>query len=204
MKRFLFVTAIMYFALIATNCAVQQQQQKAYLKKMPSNELLNNIKSYDDREVSYTFKSDLPEQFKYYKADIDLNASYASNLKHYMNNKYSVVDVAENSVEVLLQSCEYEAVQAGTETAHTRASSTTGHSASGTITIINLTVTTEINLLVRANVNGKVTEKQIMAGGENTGNYSSAETVQRSFDMAIERSLISVDKFLDKVFEAKK
>ena len=197
MRKILFIVAL--FVLIIAGCALIQREYHLILRKAPSQKFFETVENQDNREVSYSFKSELPDTFWVNKVSFDLNKSYASNLKYYMSNKYSVVNDSTSTkynVEVLLVSCNAEARDGGQETAVGR--STSGYSSS--VTIYNATVATELTIMVRANVDGKIQEKEIVTLGEYTGNMSDIKTFSGSFDLAIEKSLVLIDRYLDKTF----
>jgi hypothetical protein len=155
----------------------------------------------DSKKVSYRFKSELDDPFLYAnKISTDLNPSYKSVLKNYMNYKYTIVDKqdADYQVDVILEECTYEGVQAGMETAQ-------GYSNTGArVTAVEYKskVTTEMVVKVRVNANGKVSEKKIEGMGEYTGNSSDANTVARSFDLAIRATISRMDRFLNSTIGA--
>ncbi|MDR2554968.1 MAG: hypothetical protein LBC64_06020 [Fibromonadaceae bacterium] len=193
----LMVAISIALAFIFVGCA-----QNAFLSKgMPESFFSDaKIDIADSKSVSYTFESKLADPFPYYKDFVDLNPSYKSVLKNYMNYKYTTVgsEGGDYHIDVILEECTYEAVQAGTETAH--AYSSTG--ASVTAHVYNIKVTTEMAVKVRVNAGGKVSEKTINGTGEYTGNYSDASTVTKSFDLAIRATISRMDKFLNSIISA--
>jgi hypothetical protein len=167
--------------------------QSVYLRKSPSGKFFENMETKSSKDVSYTFESKEPDPFQFNKINIDLNESYASNLKHYMNNKYSIVqDQGDSNVDFILQSCKVEVRNAGADVIY----GSSGYSAA----IYNITVSTELNVKVAVNANGNISEKEIITLGEYTGNSSDLTTGQMSFNLAIEKSILLIDRFLDKAF----
>lgn len=199
-ERFLALAAVLATALAFTlsSCATKYNVN---LKKMPSEAFLSSIKSNESKTVSYAFESELPDTVVYKNIYVNLNADYAANIKHYMNAKYTVGSEANYKVEFILMACSLEVVYAGKQVAHTQtsATATTGHSASykGTVEEHFNTITTELIVKARVHAGGKVTEKEFTAFSEHTGNSYDAGVVQRGINMAIDKSLQMIDKFLD-------
>jgi hypothetical protein len=176
------------------------------LKKAPSDNFLSSVQSDDSKRVSYTFETELPEKVKYKNIVVELNPAYESNLKHYMNAKYSVDSDGDYKVEIILKSCSLSVAYAGKQVARTQtsATATTGHSATyqGTVEEHFNTISTEIIVKARVHVGGRVTEKEFTAFSENTGNSYDASVVQVGINMAIDKSLQAIDKFLDKTLSS--
>jgi hypothetical protein len=179
------------FALIAAGCGPQTHY--VHLRKSPSSLLMVNVKSDGARSVAYAFESKVPDAFRFKDILIDLNASYASNLTHYMEHKYMVVkaDGAANKVTVSLESCEIETADAGTETVGV---------GFATVVVQRLTVTTTLKVNVRVESGGRVFEDEIIATGEYTGEINSLSTGQMSITLALEGNILLLDRFLNNVF----
>jgi hypothetical protein len=130
------------------------------------------------------------DPFPYYRGSVDLNPSYKSVLKNYMNYKYTPVgsEGGDYHIGVVLEECTYEQVEAGTERIY---------SSGGSAYLINIKVTTELVVKVSVNVDGNVSEKKITGMGEFTGNSSDNSTVTRSFDLAIRATISQMDRFLN-------
>jgi hypothetical protein len=154
--------------------------------------LMANIKG-DGRIVSYTFESKLNDPFDFKGILIDLNTSYASNLKHYMEYKYTVVRSGseKHRISVVLEACEITTEDAGTE-------SVSFNFAVRTVTM--LTVTTTLTVKVRVETNGRVIEEDIVSVAEYTGNIENLTTGQISISMALEGNILLVDRFLNRAF----
>jgi len=152
-----------------------------------------NIKSEGAKTVFYSFDSKMPHPFQFKDILIDLNPSYASNLSHYMNYKYAVVkdESAPYKVSVVIDTCFIEIAEAGAQTVSVGAISRV---------VEGLTVTTTLTVKVRAEAGGKVTEEDITMVGEYTGNIENLSTGQISISMALEGSILLLDRFLNKVF----
>jgi hypothetical protein len=192
-KSFLAITAFTALVFTFIGCAPQY----AFLSKgMPENFFSEaKIDIDDSKNVSYTFESKLADPFPYYKAFVDLNPSYKSVLKNYMNYKYTPVDSEDGNyhIDVILEECTYEAVHAGAQTARATNYAT---GATATATVNYMKVTTELVVKVRVNVDGKTSEKKITGMGEYTGSYTEYSTVTRSFDLAIRATISRMDRFL--------
>lgn len=122
------------FIVLLIGCFLGGCTQQIYLKKSPSELVLTSIKSENQKEFSYTFKSRIPDTLIIGNFAFDVNATYMSNLKIYMNTKYSVVD-----------------------------------------------------------------EDTIFTTDEYNGNNNSISSLQNSFDQAIGKSIIMIDKFLSTI-----
>jgi hypothetical protein len=186
MKRI--VIFVLCPVLIAIGCAPPLQY--VHLRKTPTSVLMANITDDRAKSASYSFESKLPDPFQFKDILIDLNTSYASNLKYYMGSRFTVAADGTGSckIDVTLVSCEIETADAGLQTV-----------ASGS-TVQRLTVTTRITIGVRVEADGKVTEEEITATGEVTGNMFSLSTGQASISIALEGSILLMDRFLNKVF----
>ncbi|MCL2283229.1 MAG: hypothetical protein FWC26_07925 [Fibromonadales bacterium] len=204
-KRQKFFCLIIALAFILNGCAGTRTPQYGHLSKgLPEKFFIDsNIDLDDSKKVSYKFESMLENPFPYYKDFLDLNPSFESVLKYYMNSKYSLADSsgAEYHVDVILEKCTYDAVAAGMETMQSTAVGP-GGVASATAYAYNMKVTTEMTAKVRVSIDGKTSERQIMAMGEYTGNYTDHSTVTISFDIAIRGIMSRIDKFLNSTIGA--
>jgi hypothetical protein len=160
----------------------------------------SKIEIDDSKNVSYAFESKLADPFPLDKiwmgtVFIDLNPSFESVLKYYMNSKYAVAGSSggDYHVDIILEKCSHGGEAAGTEKA--RGGYTTGGGV--TVSVDNMKVTSEITIKVRVNVGGNVSEREIMAMGEFTGNESDWSTITRSFDLAIRGAISRMDRFLN-------
>jgi hypothetical protein len=171
------------------------------LRKSPSAEIIANVNSEQSKKASYTFESKLPEAYSPFNTRlfVNLNDYYASNLKHYMNNKFSVVDDAEDiKIEVVLESSSSESRYDG-EKKLARASYSDG--TTGRAYIEKVTILTEITVKVKVSEGGRVNEKKIVSEGEYSGDLAnSVEIAAESFNLVIEKSILQIDKFLDSMF----
>jgi hypothetical protein len=186
------VSVVLAFVFIG--CA----PQNAFLSKGVPESFFSDAKIDidDSKSVSYTFESKLADPLQYYRGLIDLNPSYKSVLKNYMNYKYTPVDSGDGSyhIDVILEECTSNAVNAGTQTA--RATNyATGTTATAVVNYVR--ITTEMVVKVRVNIDGKVSEKKIEGMGEFTGNSSDWSTVTKSFDLAIRATISRMDRFLN-------
>jgi len=191
MKKTIYLTLCLCLALIVTACAPPAQY--VHLRKSPTPALLGAIRGDRATNVSYSFRSDLPDAFDFKGIIIDLNKSYASNMKHYMENKYTVsaAGAGKHKIDIVLVSCKIETAEAGTESANFGAMSAT---------IERLTVTTTLTTNVRVETDGQVTEEEIVTVGEYTGNIQNLSTGQFSISMALEGNILLIDRFLNKTF----
>jgi hypothetical protein len=110
-----------------------------------------------------------------------------------MENKYTIAadKTGSHRIDVTLVSCEIETADAGMQTVNY---------GFATATVSRLTVKTTLTINVRAEANGNVTEEEIVAVGEVTGNAQSLSTGQASISIALEGSILLMDRFLDKAF----
>jgi hypothetical protein len=161
----------------------------AYLSKGVPESFFSDTKidSDDSKKVSYKFESKLADPFQFYKNYVDLNASYKSVLENYMNYKYTSVDSGDGNyhIDVILEKCTYKSVYAGT------------HGVSKVRLEEVAKVTTELEVTVRVNADGKVSEKKINGMGEFTGDKEDPTTTSGSFDLAIRATISRMDKFLN-------
>jgi len=155
----------------------------------------SKIEFDESKNVSYTFESKLADLLpldKIWRGTlfIDLNPSFESVLKYYMNSKYTVVDSGsgEYHIDIILEKSSGEGAYAGTERASSGGSS---------VELRNMKVTSEVTAKVRINVGGKISEREIMAMGEFIGNESDWGTITRSFDLAIRGVISRIDRFLN-------
>jgi len=190
-KSFLVLAISIALVFVFVGCA----PQNAFLSKGVPESFFSDAKIDidDSKNVSYTFESKLADPFPWYNAFVDLNPSYKSVLKNYMHYKYTPVDSGKGNyhIDVILEKCTSESVHAGT------------YAASGTsVTVQYMKVTTEMEVTVRVNADGKISEKRIDGMGEFTGNHTDANTVTRSFDIAIRATIASMDRFLNRTIGA--
>lgn len=204
--KFALLTAFsVVMAFTLSSCAGLLAPQQAFLSKgVPENFFSDSKIDIDDsKKVSYKFKSELDDPFVHYNGHIDLNASYKSVLKNYMNYKYTLVSNKEGGgdyqVDVVLEDCTSEAVHAGTQTVSAHGSG--GYAVSS---VQYVKVTTEMTVKVRVNINGEVSEKEIIGMGEFTGMSTDWNTVTRSFDIAIRATISRMDRFLSSTIGAAK
>jgi hypothetical protein len=169
-----------------------------HLNKSPSSGVIATISSDQSKNVSYTFESRLPDDFRPFdnRVQVNINNYYASNLKHYMSNKYSVVSGSSDyKVEFVLESSKSEWHEAGETVAKATYSDGTVARAS----VQHIAVSTELTVRVKVTAGGKETEKEIISIGEYT---AAQDATPGSFNAAIEKSILLIDKFLDGVMVA--
>jgi len=165
------------------------------LNKSPSSGVVAAVSSDQSKKVSYAFESRLPDDFRPFdnRVQVNINNYYESNLKHYMSNKYSVVKGSSDyNVEFVLESSKSEWHEAGKTVAKATYSDGTTASAS----VQHITVSTELTVRVKVTAGGKETEREIISIGEYT---AAQDAVPGSFNVAIEKSILLIDKFLDGV-----
>ena len=181
-------------ALLFGGCA-----QQVYLKKSPSEIVLTSIKSEYQKKFSYTFESKIPDTLQIGNYLFDVNATYISNLKIYMNTKYSVVDADSSKIDFVLLSCNQTTKNANSGLQNTANVLTALGGSSNSTVYNNVLLITELNLKVVVRRNGNVSEKSIFTTDEYNGENSSISTAQKSFDQAIGKSIIMIDKFLSSI-----
>jgi len=188
MNRILAVTAI---GFLFVGCA-----QNVYLKKSPSELVLTSIKSNNQKKVSYSFESQIPDTFKVGNFTFDVNATYISNLKIYMNTKYSIAENDSNSIDFVLLSCNQTTKNANSGLQNT-ANVLNALGGSGGPNYTNILLTTEISMKVSIKKGQTVvSDKTIFTTDEYNGQNNTITTAQASFDQAIGKSIILIDKYL--------
>jgi len=187
------VALVVIVAFLFVGCA-----QQVYLKKSPSELVLTSIKSDNNKKVSYTFTSRIPDVLElrdYYQFDV--NATYISNLKIYMNTKYSVMENDSVKIEFILISCSQTMRNANSGLQNTSNVLGALAGSSSTPMYTNIALTTEINLKVIVKKGESVlSEKDIFTTDEYNGNNNNSQVAAASFDQAIGKSIIMIDKFL--------
>jgi len=176
--------------------------QQVYLKKSPSETVLTSIKSENQKKVGYTFSSKIPDTLKIGNFIFDVNATYVSNLKIYMNTKYTVTEGDSLKIEFVLLSCNQTTKNANSGAQNTMnvLNALGGSSGSSGPIYTNILLITEINLKVIVKKGTNVlSEKLIFTTDEYNGENSTISTAQKSFDQAIGKSIIMIDKFLSSV-----
>lgn len=174
--------------------------QVVYLKKSPSEIVLTSIKSDNQKKYSYSFSSNVPDSLVIGNFAFDVNATYISNLKIFMNTKYTVVDKDSNQIDFLLISCTQTIKNANSGMQNT-ANVLNALGGSGNSTYYNnVLLTTEINLKVTVKRNGaQLYDKSIFTTDEYNGQNNDISSAQNSFDQAIGKSIIMIDKFLSSI-----
>jgi hypothetical protein len=102
MKKIFLILFVGVAGMLFSGC----MSTMVYLQQTPSELVLANVKS-ENREVSCTFRSNIPNDFDLggYNNYCNMNAAYRSNLLAYMNTKFSLVDQGDVVVDVVLLSC---------------------------------------------------------------------------------------------------
>lgn len=170
--------------------------QQVCLKKSPSEIVLTSIKSENGKKVAYSFKSNIPEPLILRNFSFDVNSAYLSNLKIYMNTKYSVVESDSINIDFTLISCNQtiKSTNSGLQNTVNVLASIGGNTQN---IIENILLTTDINLkVIVKNGNDIISEKSIYSTDEYNGTKNDVTVAQNSFDQAIGKSIIMVDKFL--------
>ncbi len=174
--------------------------QQVFLKKSPSEIVLTSIKSEGQKTVSYSFNSKIPEVFKLQDFEFDINDTYKSNLKIFMSTKYNLSEKMEDvNIEYSLISCNQtvKSTNSGMQDASNILNALTGSKSKN---YQNMLITTEISLKVTVKkLNQTISEKTIFTTDEYNGESNSVYTAQGSFDQAIGKSIIMIDKFLSSV-----
>lgn len=194
--------------MFSAGCAAPAKQTKIHLqmsKGLPERFFTDSKIDIDDsKNVSYTFTSNLDDPFPLQAGGtMDLNPSFESVLKYYMNSKYAIAGSSggDYHVDIILETCTYKGEMAGSETAQGSTHSLSG-SATTTVTTYYIKITSEITAKARVTIGGKVSERQIMAMGEYTGDYTDVGTVTRSFDLTVRSVISRIDRFLNSTIGA--
>lgn len=179
--------------VLSTGCT-----QMVYLKKSPSETVLTSIKSNNNVSYSYTFQSNIPDSLVINNYAFDVNATYISNLKVYMNTKYNNLEGSSNKIDFFLVSCAQATKNANSGMQNT--SNVLGALAGNSGPVYNnVLLTTSISIKVSVTQGEKELSKEIFVTDEYNGDGSSITTAQNSFDQAIGKSIIMIDKFLTSI-----
>ena len=188
-----------YLVLAVAVCFLAGCAQQVYLKKSPSEMVLTSIKSDNNKKVSYTFKSNIPDTLVLRGFQFDVNATYQSNLRIYMNTKYSVVENDSTNIEFELLSCNQTVRNANSGLQNT--SNVLNALAGGNSQMYNnIVLTTEIDLKVTIkNGTNTLAEKKIFTTDEYNGDNNNANIAASSLHQAIGKSIIMIDKFVSSI-----
>lgn len=185
------------FLTLIVGCFLNGCTQVVYLKKSPSEIVLTSIKTDNQNKFSYTFKSNIPDSLVIGNFAFDVNATYISNLKIYMNTKYSVVEGDSNQIEFELLTCTQTVKNANSGMQNTANVLTALGGSSNATYYNNVLLTTEISLKVTIKKNGTpINDKTIFTTDEYNGQNNDISSAQNSFDQAIGKSIIMIDKYL--------
>jgi len=191
------------YLVLATLFLVLGCSQSIYLKKSPSELVLSSIKSENQKKVAYIFTSRIPEVLTIGNYLFDVNATYVSNLKIYMNTKYTLTEGDSINIEFILLSCNQTTKNANSgmqNTSNVLTALGVGNKYGPTKIYSNILLITEIQLkvIVKSGQN-TVAEKAIFTTDEYNGGSGGASVSQSSFDQAIGKSIIMIDKFLSTI-----
>lgn len=186
------------FIVVIVGCFIGGCSQQVYLKKSPSELVLTSIKSENQKKFDYSFTSNIPDTLKIGNYIFDVNATYVSNLKIYMNTKYTVVQGDSSKIDFVLLTCTQSTKNANSGMQNT-ANVLSALSSSGGPTYNNVLLTTEISLKVTVKKDQNVSEKTIFTTDEYNGDNNDISVAQKSFDQAIGKSIIMIDKFLSSI-----
>jgi hypothetical protein len=188
------------FLIVIAGCLLGGCAQQVYLKKSPSELVLTSIKSENQKKFGYSFSSKIPDTLTIGNFVFDVNATYISNLKIFMNTKYTVVEGDSSNIEFVLLSCTQTTKNANSGLQNTsNVLQALGGSNGGTM-YNNVLLTTEISLKVSVKKGQNVlSEKTIFTTDEYNGDNNNISVAQKSFDQAIGKSIIMIDKFLSSI-----
>ena len=175
--------------------------QHIYLKKAPSEFVLISLKS-EEIKCSYSFKSKIEDTLCIGNFCYDVNDTYRSNLKIYMNTKFQVQENENIVVDFVLTSCNQTRRNANSGVQNT--TNVLVALGGGTTSDIynNVLLTTEININVIVKKDQRIVAlREISTTDEYNGDGSNIKTSQDSFDQAIGKSIILIDKFLSSLNE---
>jgi hypothetical protein len=186
--------------IIFVGCLLVGCAQQVYLKKSPSELVLTSIKSENQKKVAYTFNSKIPDTLSIGNFLFDVNATYVSNLKIYMNTKYTVVERDSLNIEFVLLSCNQTTQDANSGMQTTSNVLTALAGKRGDKMYTNILLKTEIQLKVTVKkMQNILSEKTIFTTDEYNGENNDISVAQTSFDQAIGKSIIMIDKFLSTI-----
>jgi hypothetical protein len=187
-------------SVVFVGCLLGGCAQQVYLKKSPSELVLTSIKSENQKKVAYTFTSKIPDTLAIGNFLFDVNATYVSNLKIYMNTKYTIAEGDSTKVEFILLSCGQKTQDANSGMQTTSNVLTALAGKPGDKMYSNILLITEINLKVIVKKGTNVlSEKSIFTTDEYNGNKNDISVAASSFDQAIGKSIIMIDKFLSTI-----
>ena len=117
-----------------------------------------------------------------------------------MNTKYTVVEGDNTKIEFILLSCNQTTKNANSEMQNTSNVLTSLAGKPGDKIYSNILLITEIQLkvIVKKELN-TLSEKTIYTTDEYNGENNDISVAQRSFDQAIGKSIIMIDKFLSSI-----
>jgi len=185
---------------LVVNLLLMSCTTAVYLRKSPSEVVLTSIHPVKSAKVSYNYTSAVPDLYTYENGAqsfvFDLNDTYRSNLRVFMNTKYELDQQNDYTIDYKLNSCNLSVkeVSSGMQ-------SVANFLVDSRYQSHNWLLNTEIALKVTISKNGEtVAEKTIVSVDEfnsaSQGSGLSVYVAQQSFDQAIGKSIIMIDKFL--------
>lgn len=185
-------------ALIVVILLLNSCTQVVYLKKVPSEIVLTSINSYSSKKFNYSFTSDLPDSFIIGSYAFDVNETYKSNIKVYMNTKFTIDSTSVDNISFHLLSCELSVRDANSALQNTvNVPKALNGDHYGYYN--NVAITAKVIIELKVVVGDETYSKNIIVEDEYTGENYGYIILKNSLESVIGKSIILIDKYLSSI-----